>query len=103
MIGGHQWIYRDLIGRLANADIAASSQHLGLALNDAGEAEVPFLGTTYLVSREGEAVGRQKVSGCHRKYIDPLCSERKSQPAEWTICNACGTCGAFVQTWQLFQ
>ncbi|MCX5883623.1 MAG: DUF3786 domain-containing protein [Deltaproteobacteria bacterium] len=53
VIGGHKWIYLDLIGRLANADIAASSQHLGLALNDAGEVEVPFLGTTYLVSREG--------------------------------------------------
>jgi len=53
MIGGHQWIYRDLIGRLANADIAASSRHLGLALNNAGEAEVLFLGTTYLLSREG--------------------------------------------------
>jgi hypothetical protein len=52
-VGGHESIYRDLIGRLANADIAASSQHLGLALNDAGEAEVPFSGKTYLVSRKG--------------------------------------------------
>ena len=41
VIGGHEWIYQDLIGRLANADIAASSQHLGLVLNAAGEAEVP--------------------------------------------------------------
>ncbi len=53
VVGGHKWIYQDLIGRLANADIAASSQHLGLSLNDAGEAEVPFFGTTYLVSRKG--------------------------------------------------
>ena len=52
-IGGHKWIYQDLIGRLATADIAASSQQLGLAMNDAGETEVPFFGTTYLVSREG--------------------------------------------------
>jgi hypothetical protein len=53
LIGGHEWIYQDLIGRLANADIVASSLNLGLALNNAGEAEVPFLGKTYLVSREG--------------------------------------------------
>ena len=52
-IGGHKWIYQELIGRLATADIAASSQQLGLAMNDAGETEVPFFGTTYLVSREG--------------------------------------------------
>jgi hypothetical protein len=52
-VGGHKWIYQDLVGRLANADIAASSRYLGLSLNGAGEAEVPFLGTTYLVSRQG--------------------------------------------------
>ncbi len=51
--GGHKAIYADLVGRLANADLAASSRHLGLLLNDAGEAEVPFLGSTYLVSGQG--------------------------------------------------
>jgi hypothetical protein len=51
--GGHEWIYQDIIGRLAITDIAVSSRHLGLAMNDAGEAEIPFMGTTYLVSREG--------------------------------------------------
>ena len=53
VIGGHEWIYQDLIAHLANADIAVSAQRLGLALNDAGEAEVPFMGKAYLVSREG--------------------------------------------------
>jgi hypothetical protein len=52
-VGGHKWIFEDLVGRLANVDIAASSKHLDLALNDAGEAEIPFLGTIYLVSRQG--------------------------------------------------
>jgi hypothetical protein len=52
-IGGHRWIYENLIERLAAADIPASAQHLGLAVNDLGEAEVPFLGTTYLVSNKG--------------------------------------------------
>jgi hypothetical protein len=51
--GGHRWIYEDLLDRLANADIATSAEHLDLALNDAGEAEIPFFGTTFLVSREG--------------------------------------------------
>ena len=52
-IGGHRWIYEDLIERLVTADIAASAEHLGLAVSDLGEAEIPFLGTTYLVSNKG--------------------------------------------------
>lgn len=52
-IGGHKWIYQDLVGRLANADIAAAAQRLGLAMNDAGKIEVPFFGAAYQVSREG--------------------------------------------------
>lgn len=52
-IGGHRWIYENLIERLANADIATSAEHLGLALNDNGEAEVPFLDSTFLVSDKG--------------------------------------------------
>ena len=50
---GQRKIYEDLLDRLANADIAASADHLDLRLNDAGEVEVPFFGATYLVSREG--------------------------------------------------
>jgi hypothetical protein len=52
-IGGHKWIYEDLLTRLATADIATSAEHLNLPLNDAGEAEVSFLGATYLVSNDG--------------------------------------------------
>ncbi len=50
---GQRKIYEDLLDRLANGDIAASAERLDLLLNDAGEAEVPFFGATYLVSREG--------------------------------------------------
>jgi hypothetical protein len=50
---GQRKIYEDLLDRLANANIAASAANLDLPLNDAGEAEVPFFGATYLVSREG--------------------------------------------------
>ena len=52
-IGGHRWIYEDLIERLVTADIVASAEHLGLAVSDLGEAEIPFLGTTYIVSNKG--------------------------------------------------
>ena len=76
-IGGHRWIYEDLIERLATADIAASAEHLGLAVNDAGEAEIPFLGTTYLVSNKGvRRSDGQRIPGCHWKCIDPLYFER---------------------------
>jgi hypothetical protein len=52
-IGGHRWIYENLIEQLRNTDFATSAKHLDLALNDAGEAEIPFLGVTYLISNEG--------------------------------------------------
>ncbi|MEE8552134.1 MAG: DUF3786 domain-containing protein [Desulfobacterales bacterium] len=51
--GGHRRIYEDLVERLQNTDIPTSAEHLDLTLNDAGEAEVPFLGATFLVSNEG--------------------------------------------------
>lgn len=50
---GYRKIYEELIQRLKNKDITTSAENLGLALNDAGEAIVPFLGTTFLVSNEG--------------------------------------------------
>jgi hypothetical protein len=49
-MGGYRKIYEDLIERLQYADIATSARRLGLSLNDAGEASVPFMGATYLVS-----------------------------------------------------
>ena len=50
---GYSKIYEDLNERLQSADIATSAKHLGLSLSDAGEAEVLFMGTTYLVSNSG--------------------------------------------------
>jgi hypothetical protein len=52
-IGGRRWIYENFIERLQNTDIATSAKHLDLALNDAGEAKIPFLGEAYLISNEG--------------------------------------------------
>jgi len=52
-IGGHRWIYENLIERLQNANITTSAEHLNLALTNAGEAKIPFLGATFLVSNEG--------------------------------------------------
>ena len=51
--GGHQWIYQDLLKRLQNADIAASARHLDLRMNAGAEAEIPFLGRIFLISKEG--------------------------------------------------
>jgi hypothetical protein len=51
--GGLKGIYEDLLERLSKADIVSSAGNLDLALNEAGEAEVRFLGRSYLVSREG--------------------------------------------------
>jgi hypothetical protein len=52
-VGGQRWIYEDLIERLQNTDITTSAEHLDLALNDTGEVQIPFLGTTFLLSNEG--------------------------------------------------
>lgn len=52
-IGGHRWIYDDLLGRLAQADIAASAGNLDLALDASGAVRVPLFGIGYLVSRQG--------------------------------------------------
>jgi len=59
-IGGHKWIYEDLLRRLADADIATSAQHLCLVMNDFEEVEIPFLAMTYLISRGGGRLGRSE-------------------------------------------
>lgn len=51
--GGYSLIYEDLLKRLKHADISASAQRLDLALNNAGEVEIPFFGKTYLISKKG--------------------------------------------------
>lgn len=50
---GYRRIHEDLIERLKSADIASSAKHLALSLNEVGEATVPFMGATYLVSNCG--------------------------------------------------
>ncbi|MBI9077000.1 MAG: DUF3786 domain-containing protein [Desulfatibacillum sp.] len=61
--GGYQQIYDDLLEQLRHADINASAQNLGLALNASGEIIVPFLGATYLLSTTG--VRREDGKGFH--------------------------------------
>ena len=51
--GGHKKIYVDLLKRLASADIAELAEHLNLPINNTGEAEIPFLDQTYLISNKG--------------------------------------------------
>jgi hypothetical protein len=63
VLDGYRKIYEDLIERLLSADIATSAKHLGLSLSDAGEAEVPFMGTTYLVSNLVSNAGVRRTDG----------------------------------------
>ena len=51
--GGHRKIYADLLKRLTSADIARLAEHLNLPINNTGEAEIPFLSQTYLISNKG--------------------------------------------------
>jgi Domain of unknown function (DUF3786) len=58
--GGHRKIYADLLKRLASADIARLAEHLNLQITNAGEAKIPFLGQTYLISNKGVRRSDQK-------------------------------------------
>lgn len=50
---GHKKHYEDLVKDLKTKDIAALAAPLDLPMSDAGEAEISFLGTTYLISNKG--------------------------------------------------
>ncbi|MBI5523263.1 MAG: DUF3786 domain-containing protein [Desulfarculus sp.] len=81
--GGYQQIYTDLIQELQQADIAALATALGLALNPAGEAQVPFLGARYLLSNDGvkraDGRGFRHVTGS--ALIRYLLTGSRSRPA----------------------
>lgn len=50
---GYRKIYEDLIQQLQHADVATLGRRLELSLNDAGEANIRFMGAAYLVSNFG--------------------------------------------------
>jgi hypothetical protein len=81
--GGYRQIYLDLIQELRRADIAALAAPLGLALNQAGEAQIPFLGAGYLLSNDGvrraDGQGIRQVTGSG--LIRYLLMGSKSRPA----------------------
>jgi hypothetical protein len=80
---GYRKIYEDLIERLQSADIVASAEQLSLTLNDAGEAEVPFMGTTYLVSNGGvcRADGKRVPDATGSALIHYVLRGSRSRPA----------------------
>lgn len=82
-IGGHRWIHEDLLKRLAEADIVTSAINLELVLNDAGEAEVLFCGSTYRVSRKGvrRADGQKFTSATASALIHYVLQGSRSRPA----------------------
>lgn len=51
--GGYCRIYRDLLGRLAQADMVHAAANLGLVLNEGEEARIPFAGRLYFISSNG--------------------------------------------------
>jgi hypothetical protein len=81
--GGYRQIYLDLIQELRQADIAALAAALGLALNQEGEARIPFLGASYLLSNDGvrraDGQGFRHVTGSG--LIRYLLMGSKSRPA----------------------
>jgi len=52
-VGGHRYIYSHLLARLAGTNLAAAAETLQLATHASGEVAVPFLGATFLASRQG--------------------------------------------------
>lgn len=81
-IGGYRWIYEDLLRRLEYADISTSAKHLDLALNDDREVEIPFFGTTYLVSRGGvrRSDGRRFSDATGSALIHYILNGSRSRP-----------------------
>ncbi len=81
--GGYRQIYADLIQELRQADIAALAAPLGLALNQVGEAQIPFLGASYLLSNDGvrraDGQGFRQVTGS--ALIRYLLMGSRSRPA----------------------
>jgi len=82
-IGGHRRIYENLIEALQHTDIAISTKHLNLALNDAGEAKVPFLGATFLISNAGVRRSDGKIfkDAIGSVLIHYILKGRSSRPA----------------------
>ena len=82
-MGGYRKIYENLIERLQYADIATSAKHLGLSLNDAGEASIPFVGATYLVSSFSvrRADGKRIPDTTASALIHYILQNSRSRPA----------------------
>ncbi|MFK5952034.1 MAG: DUF3786 domain-containing protein [Desulfobacterium sp.] len=50
---GHKKHHENLIERLKTEDISSLADRIGLQMTATGEAEIPFLGTRYLISNNG--------------------------------------------------
>lgn len=53
MPSGYENIYLKLVPRLAACDFAESAERLGMEITREGHIQIPFLGRTYLVTKEG--------------------------------------------------
>jgi hypothetical protein len=83
VVGGQKKIYEDLSKHLEGTDISASAKQLDLAVNRTGAAEIPFFGTTYLVSRNGvqRSDGKRFSDSIASVLIHYISNGSRSRPA----------------------
>lgn len=81
--GGHKKIYDDLLARIAEADIETLSRNLGLCVNEAGEAMVPFGGADHLISTKGvkRRDGKKPLTAAASALIHYLLMGSEKRPA----------------------
>ena len=60
--GGYESIYEGLVEKLGEINLTNAAEVLGLTWNDSNKIEIPFLGNTYLLGRDGaKAVNGNKI------------------------------------------
>ena len=82
-VGGHRYIYSHLLARLAGTNLAAAAELLQLEMHASGEVAVPYLGVTFLASRQGvrRADGGRFLDADGSVILHYLLAAGPSQPA----------------------
>jgi hypothetical protein len=82
-VGGHRYIYSQLLARMAGTNLAAAAESLQLETYASGEVAVPYLGVTFLASRQGvrRADGGRILNADASVILHYLLDAGPSQPA----------------------